>query len=299
MKTSDIQIRDPFIYANQTENAYYMFGTTDRDCWRGPGQGFDCYRSADLSEWDGPIAAFRPPAGFWGKENFWAPEVHPFNDRFYMFASFKAEKHYRATQILVSDQIGGPYLPLTGQPITPANWQCLDGTLYVDAQNNPWIVFCHEWVQIHNGAIYALPLSPDLRQTAGRPIFLFNASEAPWVRRSDWPENDARYRFPTYVTDGPSFHRCGDGTLLMLWSSFGAKGYAMGVSRSESGHVTGPWFHEPEPIWAEDGGHGMIFKTFDGRLMLTFHQPNASPLERAIFVELEETDRGIRRKNAG
>ena len=130
----------------------------------------------------------------------------------------------------------------------------------------------------------------------GRPVFLFNASEAPWVRRSEWPEDGSRYRFPTFVTDGPFLYRFGDGTLIMLWSSFGSKGYAMGISRSETGHITGPWQHDPDPIWAEDGGHGMIFRTFEGRLMLTFHRPNTSPQERAVFVELEETFNEIRLK---
>jgi arabinan endo-1,5-alpha-L-arabinosidase len=40
----------------------------------------------------------------------------------------------------------------------------------------------------------------------------------------------------------------------------------------------------------------MIFRTFEGRLMLTFHRPNHSPQERAVFVELEETCDGIRLK---
>lgn len=288
MKIDDIQIRDPFIYTDQQEKAYYLFGTTDRDCWRGPGQGFDCYRSEDLQEWDGPIPAFKPASDFWGKENFWAPEVHKFNERFYMFATFIAQKRYRGTQILVAKDVAGPYQPLTAEPATPSNWQCLDGTLHVDEEGKPWIVFCHEWVQIHNGAICATRLSPDLKETVDRPLFLFNASEAPWVREPGWPEKDAKFRFPTYVTDGPFLYRLADGTLIMLWSSIGSKGYAMGVSRSESGKISGPWQHDPEPIWAEDGGHGMIFKTLEGQLMLTFHSPNKSPDERAVFVEIEE-----------
>ncbi|MBE2225001.1 MAG: family 43 glycosylhydrolase [Anaerolineae bacterium] len=296
MKTCDIQIRDPYIYTDQKEKIYYMFGTTDHDCWRGSGQGFDCYKSTDLQDWEGPIPAFRPSSQFWGKENFWAPEVHKFNEKFYMFATFIAEKRYRATQILVATEVSGPYIPLVDEPITPPNWQCLDGTLYQDESGNPWIVFCHEWVQIHNGAIYAMRLAADLKKAVDPPIFLFNASEAPWVKKSDWPEKGAKYHFPTYVTDGPFLHRLQDGTLIMLWSSIGTKGYAMGVSRSESGQISGPWHHDPDPIWAEDGGHGMIFETFEGELMLTFHSPNQSPDERAVFVNIEEKDDGIQLK---
>lgn len=294
MKTSDIQIRDPFIFPDPAENTYYMFGTTDRNCWKGPGGGFDCYKSKDLVAWDGPIPAFRPDQSFWGKENFWAPEVHFYNGRYYMFASFKADRRYRATQILVSDHVTGPYTPLTEDPTTPSDWQCLDGTLHVDDDGTPWIVFCHEWVQIHNGSICALKLAPDLKKSVGRPVYLFSASEAPWaLSMTGWEGGDPRYHFPTYVTDGPFLYRAKSGALLMLWSSFGAQGYAMGIAHSASGQVTGPWQQDPDPLWAADGGHGMVFKTFDDRLMLTFHSPNQTPNERPAFIELAETQENI------
>ncbi|MEZ4642664.1 MAG: family 43 glycosylhydrolase [Chloroflexota bacterium] len=179
MKTSDIQIRDPYIYTDQQEKMYYMFGTTDQDCWCGPGQGFDCYKSKDLQQWEGPIPAFRPTDDFWGKENFWAPEVHK-----YIVVNFTYLLRSKRRSVTVLRNSGGtsvfgPYIPLTDEPATPQEWQCLDGTLYVDENGDPWIVFCHEWVQIHNGAICATRLSPDLRKAVGRPHFLFNAAEAP------------------------------------------------------------------------------------------------------------------------
>ena len=124
-----------------------------------------------------------------------------------MFAFFKAEKQYRATQILTAENVFGPYLPLTGESITPTNWQCLDRTFFVDDGGEPWIVFCHEWVQIHIGSICAMRLNPDLTEAAGRPTFLINASESPWVKKSGWPDEGSKYWFPTYVTDGPFIHR--------------------------------------------------------------------------------------------
>jgi hypothetical protein len=76
----------------------------------------------------------------------------------------------------------------------------------------------------------------------------------------------------------------------------GAKGYAIGLARSETACITGPWRHEVEPLWAKDGGHGMIFRALDGRLMLSFHRPNCSPEERSVFLEIEEIDDTIRLK---
>jgi len=128
-------------------------------------------------------------------------------------------------------------------------------------------------------------------------VHLFSASDAPWVRCLTDKENaewlPVHGRFPAYVTDGPFLHRTADDSLLMLWSSFTTKGYAMGIAHSESGTILGPWIQEPAPIWKEDGGHGMIFRAFDSRLFLTLHQPNETPLERAAFFELQEKDGSI------
>lgn len=90
------------------------------------------------------------------------------------------------------------------------------------------------------------------------------------------------------VTDGPFLHRMSDGTLLMLWSSFGKGGYKLAVARSESGQITGPWKHESKPIYENDGGHGMIFRTFEGKLVLVLHQPNHGPDERPRLFTVQE-----------
>jgi len=42
-------------------------------------------------------------------------------------------------------------------------------------------------------------------------------------------------------TDGPFVARSAEGTLLMLWSSHGGAGYAMGIAESTNGTVRGPW----------------------------------------------------------
>ena len=79
----------------------------------------------------------------------------------------------------------------------------------------------------------------------------------------------------------------------MLWSSFSDSGYAMGLARSESGGILGPWIQQPEPLVDRDSGHGMAFHTLDGRLMLSWHSPNATPLERPVFFEAKENKDGI------
>ncbi len=287
----DIQIRDPFVLPMKSEGQYYLFGSTDKDIWKSKATGFDVYRSRDLEAWEGPYPAFRPPAGFWSDRNYWAPEVHEYRGRYYMFATFKAEGVCRGTQILVADRPEGPYQPHSDGPVTPRDWECLDGTLHVDDEGNPWMVFCHEWVQISDGTICAIRLSPELDKAIGEPIKLFAASEAPWVDAVESPRHGRGY-----VTDGPFMYRGENGVLSMVWSSFKGGRYAQGLAVSESGGILGPWKQQPEPLFASDGGHGMVFKTFDGRILLALHTPNKTPNERAIFIELTEEDGILRKK---
>jgi arabinan endo-1,5-alpha-L-arabinosidase len=281
----NLRIRDPFIVPVEVEKRYYLFATNGSSTQLGSPRGFDAYTSSDLELWEGPMPAFRPPSNFWADQDFWAPEVHFYHGRWFMFASFKAEGVCRATQILVSNRIEGPYLPHGDSPVTPREWECLDGTLFVDEQHQPWMIFCHEWLQVHDGEMCAIALSSDLSQALGEPLLLFRASEATWSKPFG-PENNNR------VTDGPFLHRTASGALLMLWSTGGFEGYTIGCARSKSGAIQGPWIQDAQPLYGKDGGHGMLFRTFAGRLMLSIHQPNESPHERSRFLPVhEESDR--------
>lgn len=286
-RLSDIQIRDPFVLCH--DGVYHLYGSTDPDIWRAPGVGFDVYRGASPGDWttfDGPYPAFRPPDGFWSQTNFWAPEVYPWDGGFVMFATFKPVDGRRGTAVLRAPSPLGPFLPWSDGPVTPREWECLDGTLFVD-DAGPWMVFCHEWQQIGVGTICAVRLSPDLRTAVGEPELLFGADEAPWA--APLPNRPPG----SYVTDGPFLHRDAAGRLRLLWSSFGPDGrYRIGVATS-SGDLLGPWTQADQALYDDDAGHGMVFTTPDGRRFLAVHTPNTTPHERPIFVEIAETDDGL------
>jgi hypothetical protein len=289
LQASDIQIRDPFVFVE--DGCYYLFGSTDKDIWTG-GVGFDLYRSGNLADFEGPFPAFRPPEGFWSEKNFWAPEVHKYRGACYMFATFKPKAGRRGTAVLKSAAVAGsavlgPYEPYSAGPVTPPEWECLDGTLFVE-NGAPYLVFCHEWVQTVDGTICAMPLTPDLKAQAGKPELLFHASEARWAAPLK-SRPDKVIPPERYVTDGPFLWKTQDGGLLLLWSSFGEDGmYRIGAARSASGMLRGPWRQSAEPLYAADGGHGMVFRALTGRLYLAIHTPNKTPHERPLFVEVAE-----------
>jgi len=292
MHSSQIQIRDPFILKD--DGRYYMFGSTDENIWGdAPGVGFDVYVGNDLENWEGPIHAFRPKDDFWGKTNFWAPEVYKYKDFYYMFATFRGGDVMRGTAILKSDSPTGPFHQWSEGPITPKEWFSLDGTFYVDENDIPWMVFCHEWVQIKDGTVCAIQLSGDLKRPVGEVIELFKSSDATWSKMAHSKSNN----ISGWVTDGCNFYKMKNGKLLMLWSCVGEQGYCIGYAISENGKITGPWKQCQYPLFEKDGGHGMIFESYDGRLLLSIHTPNDTPNERAAFFELSEMAYGLEIKN--
>ena len=278
MKTAEINIRDPFVLLHG--DTYYLYGTRGETCW-GPADGFDLYTGSDLENWEGPVPCFENDGTFWADRNYWAPEVHPWQGAWYMFASFKSEGTCRGTAVLKAASPEGPFVPWSRRPVTPSDWECLDGTFYADCQGNPWMVFCREWVQVGDGQILAMPLSADLKEAAGSPRLLFRASEAEWVREIPHASG-----IRGMVTDGPFLWRNQAGRLLCLWSSFSDQGYTQGLAVSDDGEITGR-FRQLPPLFREDGGHGMIFCSREGKTLLALHRPNRHLEEHPVFIPVE------------
>lgn len=277
IKKKDLYIRDPFIY---NENGiYYLYASYQGKNDEYP--SFVVYKSKDLEEFSDPITLFKGNKNFWANQDFWAPELHKYKGKYYLFASCKGEHCCRGTQIFVSNQPDGTFECLTPYAITPKDWECLDGTLWVE-NGKPYLIFCHEWLQIGNGTICLQELSDDLKTTVGEPKTLFSAKDAKWPIPFQGKDN--------YVTDGPFIIQQKTG-LEMIWSSYSKTGYAIGVCRSKS--IQGPWIQEDEPIFSDDGGHAMVFEK-DGEKMITFHAPNTfDGNERLVLLPYHSKRIGI------
>lgn len=277
MKNSDINIRDPFVLFEGGK--YYMYGTRAKNFGYNTA-GFDVYISEDLENWSDPIECFNSQRHNMNYQVNWAPEVHKYQNAYYMFATFTRESNgLRGTFILKADNPLGPFVPHSHGAVTPEDWECLDGTLYVNREGKPYIVFCHEHTQIIDGTICYAPLCDDLTQTTGEVVTLFKASEPFWADQ-DVEEGEHR------ITDGPFMYRTKTGELLMLWSSFIKGQYAECLVKFNGGEL-GIDFVHLAPLIDDDGGHGMIFAGAD-TLYLTFHSPNTTGFEKPHFVVIED-----------
>ena len=301
----DINIRDPFIMPMEKEGVYYMYATSPTQENGKTYGGMVAYKSKDLKHWSEPIRVFDVPRDNWLTGIVWAPEVHKYQGKYYLFATLNSDivwkaplkDHpyyvHRATQIFWADNPEGPFLPFDNKlPHTPMGQMCLDGTLWVEDNGTPYMIYCHEWVEMMDGTMEMLELKPDLSGTVGQPVRLFCASAAEWstgTLRADG--------IRTYVTDGCFLYRTKTGKLLMIWSSFKNGEYAIGIAESVTGKVVGPWRQQPEPLFDKHGGHGMIFKTFEGKLCLVLHAPNSpGGQERAHIFEIEDLGNTLKLK---
>ena len=211
--------------------------------------------------------------GFWADRDYWAPEVHRYNGKYYLFGSCIAEGENRCTQIFVSDSPEGEFVPLSDKARTPKDWVCLDGTLYVE-NGVPYMVFSREWIQVKDGEMWAMELSKDLSEPVGEPFKLFSASEAKGVTEFGGIKG-------AYITDGP-FMFWENGKLRMMWSSFYEERYVVLLAESDS--IKGKWTHLGSQF-DFCGGHGMLFEDLNGKRMISLHSPNTADLERAHFFE--------------
>lgn len=287
----DFRIRDPFVMPK--DGLYYLYESRP---WSG-GRGVNVSTSRDLETWTPKVPAMVLPDDV-DPIAIWAPEVHEFDGAFYLLTTltFKpdpahpippmVEKGFsggtyqpRGVWVFRSESPRGPFVPVKIGSVTPADWMCLDGTLWIE-NGKPWMVFCHEWCQVGNGRMMAAPLTDDLSALAAEPVELFRAASVPGCGA---------------ITDGPFLRRNDLGKLVMTWSNFfrGADGkgddYCVLETESTTGSVRGPWTLS-RILYPNDGGHGMAFRTFEGQLLFTLHKPNGSPHERMKLFELNETN---------
>ncbi|MBB3108895.1 hypothetical protein FHS18_000947 [Paenibacillus phyllosphaerae] len=300
LRLCDIPVHDPFVVADAQSGFYYLYTSGGPQFNGMESWGVIAYKSRDLSEWEGPYVVFKIPEGIWAfpQHGVWAPEVHAYNGRYYLFATLHnhnrslpeanaipLKKHWRGTTIAVSDSLEGPFeLLRTDAPVTPSSLMTLDGTLHVDEAGKPWMVYCHEWIQVVDGTVEAVPLSDDLSETIGEPVHLFRASEAAW----DSAERTDGFDGAVYISDGCQLYRTKGDRLVMLWSSYEKGKYVQTIARSVSGKLEGPW-EQLAPLVKEDSGHGMMFRTFEGDWMLILHRPFKMPDSRCKIYEMEET----------
>jgi hypothetical protein len=289
-----MSMSDPYIYAEPSTKTYYLTGS-----------GGAIYKSKDLRNWTGPYGAYDTRGTWMEGINFVAAaEIHKVNGKYFYAASFGNRKElvdvvprrynvYRhQTMILEADSPDRPFKLKNPDPdydYLPHSWDIIDGTIYMEGQQ-PYMVFVHEWMQTFDGTVEYVKLSPDLSKTISEPVVLFRATESPCpLEMVGNGEMTYGLKIPGWVTDGPELFHTKTGKLGMLWASWGAKRYLECVAYSQSGTIEGPWIQEEKPFIDNNTGHGMLFRTFDGKLLLCIHHAEGDGPRKPQFWEVDDS----------
>jgi len=261
-----VRLRDPCVLAY--DGKYYAVGT-----------GYSMRVSDDLYNWSEPWQFLGPngPANpaYDGIADHWAPELYYYNGAFYIFGAYtSASTGHLGMGVFRCDTPEGPYDLISDGHVTPDNWNSCDGTLYVDENGDPWMIFGTSMDRGFdaNAVMAASKMSADLTSFVGEIHILFEGYEMPHSNNAN------------KTVDAPCIYRFENGRLALTWSGFGDFGYCIAVSYSDNG-ILGPWEHSEDllfstisdnPICYQEGGHGRLFETFDGRLLMSFHSPNST-----------------------
>ncbi len=274
---NDLVMSDPFIYPHPETQTYYL---TSSGGWM--------YKSNDLKIWTGPYNIIDIKGLWLEKAGFAAAaEIHRIGDKYYYAGTWsdhsdlieQVPRRYNVphnqTYLLRADNPEGPYTSFAIEPgydYQPLDWDCIDGTLYQE-NGKIYMIFVHEWTQLIDGTMDYIELAPDLSYTVSeKPVTMFRATEAPWaMEMNSIGEATFGLKMPGWVTDGPQMFRTQTGKLGMLWSSWGKERYVQGIAYSESGTIAGPWVQEEDAFLSNNSGHGMLFRTFEGKLIFLVH----------------------------
>lgn len=287
---SEFQIRQPYIFADKSAGKYWLYGTNGLGGVKEAPLGFMVRQSRDLINWSEPQSVLSRITGPQEADFYRSPEVHFHQGRWYLLGNFghgvsmlKPQSSY--IRIFSAGSPAGPFIAHSKGAVTPLGWLGSGGTLHVDPDGRPWLVFSRSWLQTRDGEVHAIPLSADLRRPVGEAKLLFRSSEAKWSQ-----SQDSEFGVGYHVADGPWLHRTRSGDLLLLWSSFRLGSYVTGLARSASDEITGPWIQADEPFYPHDGGSAMTFRDFEDRDFLVLHAPNIVGKERARLRLLQEIE---------
>lgn len=261
----EINFRDPYI-VKDGKGGYVMTGTVYHYNYNDSNMCL-MYKSDDLLTWRGPYKII--DGDKLGKKHydFWAPEIHVVDGRYFLAITLRPEGEKRGTYLFESSALDGEYSMLCR--ITPHDKNSLDGTLLCE-DGEVWCTYCHEYIDVGDGHIRTVKVKSDfsgIEESTDRLLFKASANKYKCVK--------SRKK----VTDGPYYFKK-DGETFLLWSTELKGGvYALLLAQSADGTSKGE-FVQKGVLFDKDGGHAMTFEDYDGVLKVVMHRPNA----RTIFT---------------
>ncbi len=278
------------------DKTYYLYGTS-------AGDGFLCWSSRNLVDWEPLGYAYKRGENSWGKGSYWAPEVVHYKNKFYMVFSCNGgsgDDLKLRVCLAASDKPEGPFKDLY-VPYFDNNYSCIDGHIFIDEDGLPYLYY--EWVGVVGepwnrkgyfwGMIFGAQLAEDLSVPEKAQHTLCLYVDEPWEGAKSMHarscegmtvfKNNGRY-YMTYSCNHYTDPNYGVGvatakTPLGMWTKSQDNPI---LSRNIELGVSGP-------------GHNCIVRSPDGKEYFIVYHSHADPqkppggrllnMDRMIFDE--------------
>ena len=261
------------------EGTYYLYSTG--------GTKLSVRTSKNLKSWSSSKQIFALSQTSWGVEKCWAPEVHKYNGKFYLFFCGTDSKGIFHGSVAVCDTPDGTFVPVTDQPLLNFSYSVIDLSLFVDDDGRTYIFYSKDCStnKINGKKVsqsFGVEVSNDFTRLIGEPVLCSEPTQA-WETVSG----------NTIWNEGPVvFKRNGTYYLLFSANYYQSKDYAVGYCTSDT--VLG-LYNKPKDSCILKGngetitGSGHCNLLFIGdEIYLTYHSHTVPPNTdhgRSLYID--------------
>jgi GH43 family beta-xylosidase len=273
-------IGDPFVLKHK--DTYYLYATSFID-------GFYCWTSKDLVNWDKPVQVYTMNERSFGYKDYWAPEVVYHQGEFIMHYSARAkDQHSLRIGVAKSKDPMGPFIDVyDGKPMFDFGFAVIDGHVFKEKGKN-YFYFdrdCSEYVVDgrHESHIYVMELDDTLTKVITEPKLIIKP-EQPWeIVTGDWRWNEG----PFMIKDQDTYY------LMYSGGFYASSTYSIGYATSKS--PLGPFVKAKEnPILKSvensisGPGHNSVIEGPGGKMYCIYHvhtHHDAPSENRQVFMD--------------
>jgi beta-xylosidase len=319
----DVAFGDPYILS-ASDGRYYMYGTG------GVEDGFGCYVSDDLAEWEylGQVYRGNTPES-WTLKNFWAPEVYERAGKYYMFfsADWKENPNDELENfrigVAVADSPAGPFVDMFDRPLFDPDYPIIDANVLWNDDGRVFLYYsrcCYkhsveselsQWARekgmfdnIEESWVYGVEMNPDFSGVIGEPVVLLTPPATMDDPQTEWESRS--------VTAGEVNRRWTEGSYIvkkndiyyMMYSAnfYGGQHYAVGYATSRA--PLGQFVKSADnPVLEKNTasggdvtgtGHNMILTLPNGDTYCIYHgRTTPTGDKRMVFIDrMEITEDG-------
>ena len=268
---------DPMIVEH--EGTYYLYYTG--------GSKLGVRTSTNLLSWSDAKIIFDLSQTGWGVDKCWAPEVHKYNGKFYLFFGGSDSKGILRGGVAVSDTPDGTFTPIGKEPLLNFSYSIIDQNLFVDDDGRTYIFYSKDCsTNKINGKgvsqIYGVEVSNDFTRLIGEPV-LIATPEYSWEMQSG----------STTWNEGPAvFKQNGKYYLLYSANLYSKAKYSIGYAVSDT--VLAKYNKSPNSCIVKGNddtitgtGHCNILK-FEDEIYLVYHAHTVPPNTdkgRSLYID--------------